>query len=660
MSFNAVMSALKTLMSIIFPLITFPYASNVLQVENLGKVNFASSVCGYFLLFAGLGISSYAVREGSRYVNDREKLSAFASEMFSINMISTALTYAALAVTMLFWTKLHAYTDLMLVLSLQIFFTTIGTEWVFTIFEEYTYITIRGLLFQVLSIFMLFAFVKTRDDYCIYAGITVFAAVGANVLNFFRARRYCTIRLTRKIDWKKHLKPILIIFASTLATTLYVSSDTTILGILGTDYNVGIYSVAGKIYGIVKNLLSAVLVVSIPRLSHYVGVGDKANFNKLFNSIFNALIVVVAPAVVGLFALSREVVLFISGKSYLDAVMPLQILSLALIVCLFGWLYNSCALLPCGREKELFWITLVSGLLNVGLNILLIPRFRENAAAFTTLLAELCSMMLCIRCSRGLVTVSADRRTVGSVLCGCAGIVLVCTGVKALALPNLICILAAVLAVCVRISRVGIKSLVRGLKPVVFIIVFTGILNLFFTPGEHILAELGFLRISAEGLQNAVFMVLRIMLLIMGTFLMTYTTSPISLTDGLERLLGGLKKIHVPVHELAMIMSIALRFIPTLIEETDKIMSAQKARGADFESGNIIQKAKALIPILVPLFISAFRRADELAVAMECRCYHGGEGRTRLRQLIFVRRDYLALALGLAVTAGIIVLRQFT
>ena len=177
LSLNAAMSAFKTLMNIIFPLITFPYASNVLQVENLGKVNFASSVCGYFLLFAGLGISSYAVREGSRYVNDREKLAAFASEMFSVNMISTALTYVALAVTMLFWTKLHAYTDLMLVLSLQIFFTTIGTEWVFTIFEEYTYITIRGLLFQVLSIFMLFAFVKTRDDYCIYAGITVFAAV---------------------------------------------------------------------------------------------------------------------------------------------------------------------------------------------------------------------------------------------------------------------------------------------------------------------------------------------------------------------------------------------------------------------------------------------------------------------------------------------------
>ena len=219
-------------------------------------------------------------------------------------------------------------------------------------------------------------------------------------------------------------------------------------------------------------------------------------------------------------------------------------------------------------------------------------------------------------------------------------------------------LMALCLAVCVRISKVGIKQLVRGLKPVLFIIIFTGLLNLFFVPGETYLFQWGFLRISEEGLRNAVFMVLRIMLLIMGTFLMTYTTSPISLTDGLERLLNGLKRFHVPVHELAMMMSIALRFIPTLIEETDKIMSAQKARGADFESGNIIQKAKALIPILVPLFISAFRRADELATAMECRCYHGGEGRTRMKQLILEGRDYVALALGILLLAGIIGLKK--
>ena len=180
-----------------------------------------------------------------------------------------------------------------------------------------------------------------------------------------------------------------------------------------------------------------------------------------------------------------------------------------------------------------------------------------------------------------------------------------------------------------------------------FIIIFTGILNLFFTPGDRASGGVGLppdLRRPAA--RNALFMVLRIMLLIMGTFLMTYTTSPISLTDGLERLLNWMKKLHVPVHELAMMMSIALRFIPTLIEETDKIMSAQKARGADFESGNLIQKAKALIPILVPLFVSAFRRADELATAMECRCYHGGEGRTKLHVLRYQGRDYAALCHG--------------
>ena len=220
-------------------------------------------------------------------------------------------------------------------------------------------------------------------------------------------------------------------------------------------------------------------------------------------------------------------------------------------------------------------------------------------------------------------------------------------------------LMALCLAVCVRISKVGVKQLVRGLKPVLVIIIFTGILNLFFTPGDWYIFEWGFLHVSDTGLRSAVFMVLRIMLLIMGTFLMTYTTSPISLTDGLERLLNGLKKLHVPVHELAMMMSIALRFIPTLIEETDKIMSAQKARGADFESGNLIQKAKALIPILVPLFISAFRRADELATAMECRCYHGGEGRTKLHVLKYQRRDYIALTAGVLVVAAVLVLRHF-
>ena len=219
-------------------------------------------------------------------------------------------------------------------------------------------------------------------------------------------------------------------------------------------------------------------------------------------------------------------------------------------------------------------------------------------------------------------------------------------------------LVALTLLVCVRISKVKFRALVHGLKPVVVIILFTAVLNLFFTPGDE-LFHLGFLRVTDAGVSMAVRMVLRIMLLIMGTFLLTYTTSPISLTDGLERLMNGLKRLRVPVHELAMMMSIALRFIPTLIEETDKIISAQKARGADFESGNLFQRAKALIPVLVPLFISAFRRADELAVAMECRCYHGGEGRTRLHVLKYEGRDYAALSVGAVLAVGIMVLGHF-
>jgi energy-coupling factor transport system permease protein len=201
------------------------------------------------------------------------------------------------------------------------------------------------------------------------------------------------------------------------------------------------------------------------------------------------------------------------------------------------------------------------------------------------------------------------------------------------------------LASCVTVSRIRLKVIMKGMKPLLIIIVLTSILNLFYSKGEPIW-EFWIIKISYEGIKNTVFMILRIFMLITGTFLLTYTTSPMQLTDGMESLMNPLKKIKVPVHELSMMMSIALRFIPTLIEETDKIMSAQKARGADFETGNLLQKAKAMLPLLIPLFISAFSRADDLAVAMESRCYHGGVGRTKIKRLVMKKRDFLTLTAG--------------
>ncbi len=211
----------------------------------------------------------------------------------------------------------------------------------------------------------------------------------------------------------------------------------------------------------------------------------------------------------------------------------------------------------------------------------------------------------------------------------------------------------AVATIC---SKIPPKMLLKSIKPIVPVLVITGVLNLFLLSGGKVLWEWKFIKLTEQGVQTSVFMLVRICLLIAGTSLLTYTTSPIVLTDAIESLLSPLKKLKMPVHELAMMMTIALRFIPTLIEETDKIMAAQKARGADMESGSLIQRAQALVPILIPLFVSAFRRAEELALAMECRCYHGGEGRTRLRQLKSGLRDYVALGLTLLLFAAVITL----
>lgn len=214
----------------------------------------------------------------------------------------------------------------------------------------------------------------------------------------------------------------------------------------------------------------------------------------------------------------------------------------------------------------------------------------------------------------------------------------------------------AFLLAVILISKIKLKMILKSVRPIFIIVLFTAVINLFFTPGEPV--KIWFFTITMEGVYSAVFMVLRIVLLVAGSSMLTYTTSPITLTDGLERLMSPLKLLRFPVHEFSMMMTIALRFIPTLIEETDKIMNAQKARGADFESGGIIKRAAALVPVLVPMFISAFRRADELALAMECRCYNGGQGRTKLNVTRFSFRDLAAFMIMAGVIAAIVALNM--
>lgn len=229
---NAVLNGIRTILNLLFPLITFPYISRVLSIDEIGKYNFSLSVISYFMLIAALGIDKYAVREGTKYRDNKNEMSKFASRIFTVNMASTTLSYLLLLAYMIFSIKAHSYRICIMIFALQILFTTIGTEWLYTIYEEYRYITIRSIIFKVISIALLFVFVQKEGDYLGYACITVFATVGSNILNFINSKKYCNIRIKFGFDWKNYLKPILIIFAANVAVQIYVNSDITILGYL--------------------------------------------------------------------------------------------------------------------------------------------------------------------------------------------------------------------------------------------------------------------------------------------------------------------------------------------------------------------------------------------------------------------------------------------
>ncbi len=458
---NAVLNGIRTTLNLLFPLITFPYVSRVLQVVNVGKYNFAASVNSYFLLIAALGISTYAIREGTKFRSDRQTFSQFASEIFSINIFTSLISYVLLAICLILVPKFHDYTVILLVFSIEIIFTTLGTEWLYSVFEEYAYITIRSIAFKVISIILLFVLVKKPEDYIAYAGITVFANAGSNILNFIRARRYCDIRITFHCNWKDHLIPMLIIFAAQAATSIYVNSATTILGFLTSDYEVGIYSVSSRIYRIVKQLLSAVLIVSVPRLAMLKGQNKIEEYRTTLTKILNVLVILVVPSVVGLFALSHEIVLLISSSAYIRAEVSLKMLSVALFFCIFGWFFNQCVLIPAKKEKIVLVATIISAVLNVVLNFALIPFWQENAAAFTTIIAEAIMMFVCIKYGLKEVKLKAGVfKNITTVMIGCVSVVVVCSLIKLLDLTYVWTIVFSIIGSC--LSYGGVLLLLKN------------------------------------------------------------------------------------------------------------------------------------------------------------------------------------------------------
>lgn len=427
---NAFLNGFRSVLNLIFPLITFPYISRVLSVSGIGIYNFSNTYISYFILIAGLGIATYAVREGAKYRNERGKIEAFASQVFSINVIATLIAYVLLFLSLVIFKNLSNYVSCILIFSLQILFTTLGTEWIYTIYEDYAYITVRSIVFKIISIILLFILVRNPSDYLWYATITVFASVGSNILNFLHARSFIRVRLILKTNWQYHLKPILIIFASAVAVTIYVSSDTTILGILKNDYAVGIYSTSVKIYQIAQSLLSAILTVTIPRLAMLWGQKRREEYNDVLTRVINTLGILVLPASVGLIMLSREVVLIIAGHKFLPSVDSLRIITWAIIFSIFSWIFSDCVLIPAKRESKVLRNTLITAAINVILNFILIPSMSYDGTSLSTVIAEFSVMIMngysCRDIIKPIIFKKETLKNLFESIIGCIGIVIVC------------------------------------------------------------------------------------------------------------------------------------------------------------------------------------------------------------------------------------------
>ena len=440
---NIVFNVTKQCCRIIFPLITYPYISNILGSTNLGKYSFADSIIQYFMILATLGVTGYAVREGARIRDDKEAINQFAAEVFGINIVSLLFSLLGLFVCLIFSSKLNEYRTLLILLSLNIVFTVVGREWVNLIYEDISFITIRYILFQFLALIGMFAFVKNENNYIVYAAIMVFATSGAQIVNIFRTQKFVPIKLAFSYNTKKHIKPILFMFCISAATVVYVNSDITILGYLRTESEVGIYYMVSKIYTLCKTLLNAIITVITPRVAYYIGSKQEEKYADLLNMLRKGLITLLIPCIVGLFMMSENVICLISSDEFVSGAPALKILCIAMLFAVLGCYYSQGILIPNRCEKVFLIATLVSAVINIGLNFILIPILGINGAALTTVLAEIIVFVICFSYSRNFFKHSVDKVIIPVVI-GAICISVVCYLVKSILRENLLSTVVAV------------------------------------------------------------------------------------------------------------------------------------------------------------------------------------------------------------------------
>lgn len=386
--FNFMMNMILTVSSFVFPLITFPYVSRVLLVEGNGYVSFATSVLTYFTMFASLGIPSYGIRACAQVRDDRKELSRVTQELFIINVITTIVVSIVFVITLFTVPQFKEQQTLLWINGASLVLNAVGVSWFYSAMEQYSYITIRSIIFKILSIILMFIFVRQQGDYIIYGAITVFATSGSNILNFVNLRKFIDLKPVGNYRFKKHLKPILYFFAASAATSVYTNLDTVMLGFMNTQTEVGLYTAAVKLKTVLVTAVTSLGTVLLPRLSYYIVNKMEHEFRDMIVKSFNFVLIFAVPLCAYFILFAKDSILLLSGEAFLGAVIPMQILMPALVFIGLSNITGIQILVPEGKEKFLLISITAGALLNLILNAVWIPYWGATGASISTTIAE--------------------------------------------------------------------------------------------------------------------------------------------------------------------------------------------------------------------------------------------------------------------------------
>lgn len=390
---NVIMNALLTMSSFIFPLITFPYASRILLPVGTGKVSFATSLISYFTMFSQLGIPTYGIRACAKVRDDKLELSRVVHELLFINIVMSIISYVLLIAAILLVPRLREEKTLYIVVGTTIILTAIGMEWLYKALEQYTYITIRSIVFKFVSLIAMFFLVHAQEDYVIYGGITIFASSASNIFNFINVHKYVDFKYIGGYNLRRHLKPVSIFFAMSCATTIYTHLDNVMLGFMAGDADVGYYNAAVRIKTILVSIVTSLGAVLLPRTSYYIQHGQISEFKRISAKALNFVFLIASPVMVYFICFAKEGIFFLSGDAYADSVLPMQIIMPTLLFIGISNLTGIQILVPQGKEIIVLYSEILGALVDIVLNALLIPKFASAGAAIGTLVAEFVVMV---------------------------------------------------------------------------------------------------------------------------------------------------------------------------------------------------------------------------------------------------------------------------